>query len=303
MRSREPIPNRYLAPRPTTHRTRLIQDSTLFPAMNAPTPRGRRAVAVLVATLAVLFAPTAAAAQSPSTARPAATTAMRRLSLDEAIRLAETQSEAIAVARASVLRARGQHLQARSQQPPQLTAVGSYARTLKSQFEAFADAGQPAGPPPPPPVCAPEIPPDATDAQRNAALAQAITCPSNAIDFGSVGFGARNQWTLGLNFSQTLFAGGRVTGGIRAAAAGRRAADIEVTAQRAQLALDVAEAYYDAALTDRLVAISDSTLGQTEEVLRLTRLARQRAAGGHPGPEQSRRRIFPPEAVTQSAAR
>jgi outer membrane protein TolC len=243
--------------------------------MNAPTPRGRRAVAVLVATLAVLFAPTAAAAQSPSTARPAATTAMRRLSLDEAIRLAETQSEAIAVARASVLRARGQHLQARSQQLPQLTAVGSYARTLKSQFEAFADAGQPAGPPPPPPVCAPEIPPDATDAQRNAALAQAITCPSNAIDFGSVGFGARNQWTLGLNFSQTLFAGGRVAGGIRAAAAGRRAADIELTAQRAQIALDAAQAYYDAALADRLVAISDSTLVQTEEVLRQTRLARQ----------------------------
>ncbi|MDQ3948843.1 MAG: TolC family protein, partial [Gemmatimonadota bacterium] len=42
-----------------------------------------------------------------------------------------------------------------------------------------------------------------------------------------------------------------------------------------QLTLDVAQAYYDAALADRLVAIADSTLVQTEEVLRQTRLARQ----------------------------
>jgi outer membrane protein TolC len=63
--------------------------------------------------------------------------------------------------------------------------------------------------------------------------------------------------------------------GIRAADAGRRVADIQVTAQRAQLALDVAQTYYDAALADRLVAIADSTLVQTDEVLRQTRLARQ----------------------------
>jgi outer membrane protein TolC len=244
--------------------------------MNANPTRGLRAVAALGASLAVLATPIAAAAQSPPTARPAAAVSARRLALDEAVRLAEAQSEALTIARAGMQRARGQHLQARSQQLPQLNAVGSYARTLKSQFEAFAEASQPVGPPPPPPVCAPEIPENATPEQRNAALAQAITCPSgDGIDFGSVGFGAKNQWTLGLNFSQTLFAGGRVIGGIRAADAGRRAAEIEVTAQRAQIALDAAEAYYDAALADRLVAIADSTLVQTEEVLRQTRLARQ----------------------------
>jgi outer membrane protein len=252
--------------------------------MNSNTARGlgafgaartvaRAAARALVVALAVLALPAASGAQSQPVSG-----ATRRLALDEAIRLAETQSEALAVARAGVLRARGQHLQARSQQLPQLTAQGSYARTLKSQFEAFAAPSEPAGPPPLPHVCAPEIPPDATPEQRSAALAQAITCESGADgipDFSSVGFGARNQWTLGLNFSQTVFAGGRVLGGIRAAAAGRRAADIELTAQRAQLALDVAQAYYDAALADRLVAIADSTLVQTEEVLRQTRLARQ----------------------------
>jgi outer membrane protein len=244
--------------------------------MNANPTRGYRAVAALGATLAVLLIPIAASAQTQQPVRPAATTTARRLALDEAVRLAEAQSEALVIARAGLQRTRGQHLQARSQQLPQLNAVGSYARTLKSQFEAFAEASQPVGPPPPPPVCAPEIPENATPEQRNAALAQAITCSNGqGVDFGSVGFGAKNQWTLGVNFSQTVFAGGRVTGGIRAADAGRRAAEIEVTAQRAQIALDAAQAYYDAALAERLVAIADSTLVQTEEVLRQTRVARQ----------------------------
>jgi len=244
--------------------------------MNATPTRDLRAVVTLVAVLASLAVTHAAGAQSSQAVRPAATSPVRRLALDEAIRLAEAQSEALTIARAGVLRARGQHLQARSQQLPQLSATGSYARTLKSQFEAFAGSSEPVGPPPPPPVCAPLIPPNATPEERNAALAQAITCPGEeGVDFSSVGFGAKNQWTLGLNFSQTVFAGGRVINGIRAASAGRRAANIEVTAQRAQLALDVAQAYYDAALADRLVAIADSTLVQTEEVLRQTRLARQ----------------------------
>jgi outer membrane protein len=242
--------------------------------MTVTQTRGVRAAVALVVTLG-LAAPRLALSQTPQTARPAPT-AVRALSLDEAIRLAESQSEALTIARAGVVRARGQHLQARSEQLPQLSAVGSYARTLKSQFEAFAAPSEPSGPPAPPPVCAPEIPPDATDAERAAALAQAISCSSGeGIDFSSVGFGARNQWTFGLSFSQNVFAGGRVINGIRAASAGRRAADIEVTAQRAQLALDVAEAYFDAALTDRLVALADSTLVQTEEVLRVTRVARQ----------------------------
>jgi outer membrane protein TolC len=106
--------------------------------MTATMTRGLRAVVVLGAALASLATPSAASAQSPQATRPAATASMRRLALDEAIRLAESQSEALTIARAGVLRTRGQQLQARSQQLPQLNAVGSYARTLKSQFEAFA---------------------------------------------------------------------------------------------------------------------------------------------------------------------
>jgi outer membrane protein TolC len=48
-----------------------------------------------------------------------------------------------------------------------------------------------------------------------------------------------------------------------------------MVAQRAQLALDVTQAYFDAVLADRLVTIADTTLSQTEELLRQTSVARQ----------------------------
>jgi outer membrane protein TolC len=59
-----------------------------------------------------------------------------------------------------------------------------------------------------------------------------------------------------------------------AANAGRRSADIELTAQRAQIILDVTQAYYDAALADRLVTITESSYNQTERVFQQTQLAR-----------------------------
>jgi outer membrane protein len=234
---------------------------------------GSLAVAALLATTAA--APLRAQSSTPATPVAAA----RRLSLDEALRMAETQSEAVQIARAGVTRASGQQLQARSQYLPQVSGTASYARTLRSQFSALAGGG--GGPDTGiaalPSVCSPNIPANATPAERNAALAQSVTCaPAGAgIDFTKVGFGARNQWALGLNVSQNVFAGGRIASQNQAANAAARSANIEVTAQRAQLALDVTQAYYDAALADRLVSITESALSQTEEVLRQTRVARQ----------------------------
>ncbi|MGH7688238.1 MAG: TolC family protein, partial [Gemmatimonadaceae bacterium] len=80
---------------------------------------------------------------------------------------------------------------------------------------------------------------------------------------------------LGLSVSQNLFTWGRLTGQRTAAEAGQQVAGIELTAQRAQLALDVTQAYYDAELAQQLVAIADSTLAQTSELLRQTQVARQ----------------------------
>src|SRR5206468_8694215 len=102
------------------------------------------------------------------------------------------------------------------------------------------------------------------------------SCPSSAgFDFSKAGFGAKNQWALGLQVSQNLFTGGRISGQNTATAAQLRSAGIEVAAQRAQVALDVTQAYYDAVLADQLVAIADSSVVETEEVLRQTKLARQ----------------------------
>jgi len=204
--------------------------------------------------------------------------AARQLSLEEALRAAESQSQTIRIARAGLTRAQGQWYTARSQFLPQLTGVASYTRTLASQFQGVS-----VGAPPdtssarPMSLCAPQIAVGATPADIQAALAQASTCQtaSSGFNFSSVGFGAPNQWTFGLNFSQNVFTGGRMSANYRAANASVASATIEVAAQRAQLALDVTQAYYDAALADRLVSIQEAALSQTDEVLRQTRVARQ----------------------------
>ena len=188
-------------------------------------------------------------------------------------------------------RARGQQLQARSQSLPQVGASLTYTRTLASQFSALSNAGPPA-----PPAGTPPAPPDdgtpyyapctrylapagATEAQRLASLETVARCSANTggfpIDFSKVGFGSENQYQLGVQGSLALFSGGRIQAQTRAADAGRTSADIELSAQRAKLALDITEAYFDAVLSDRLVAIAESSLVQTESVLGQTRLARQ----------------------------
>ncbi|HEU4723521.1 MAG TPA: TolC family protein [Gemmatimonadaceae bacterium] len=225
--------------------------------------------------LLAVSSPVIAAAQQPTA--PAAG-AGRALSLDDAIRLAARESEALQIARAGISRASGQLRVARSQYLPQLNSSLSYSRALRSQFEALAGGGgaDTGSTPQPKSLCTPPLPENPTPAERAAALAQATTCPAPAtLDFSRVGFGARNSWTLGLSASQTVFSGGRVSGQNAAAAAARRSAEVELTSQRAQLALDVTQAYFDAVLADRLVGIADTTLAQTEELLRQTTVARR----------------------------
>ena len=232
--------------------------------------------------VALILTPAVAFAQVPTpppTVRMAGT-APRAISLDEAVRLAESQSEQIRIARAGVQRAQGQQYQARSQRLPQLNGSASYTRTLASQFEAIG-GGPPVDttkPAPPPGPCDQYLrDATATTDERLAGLEDANRCALGGnpfSSFGSLGFGAKNQYNLGLAFSQNLFAGGRISGQNQAANAGRRSADIELTAQRAQLRLDVTQAYFDAALADRLVALAESSAVQTENVLRQTRLAR-----------------------------
>jgi outer membrane protein TolC len=232
-----------------------------------------------IGALVVLFvrSPRPLGAQQDTTRQTA--TSARRLSLEDALKAAEGQSAAVQIARAGLTRAEGQRYQARSQYMPQVSAVAIYQRTLNSQFQgiSFGGPADTSSTPRPQAVCAPSIPAGATPAQVQAALAQASTCQAAAggFNFQSVGFGAPNQYTAGLNFSQNIYTGGRISGQYQAARAGSNSAVIEVAAQKAQLALDVTQAYYDAALADKLVSIQESALAQTEEILRQTRVAKQ----------------------------
>ncbi len=205
--------------------------------------------------------------------QPAAQTGAVTLSLDDAVKMAEGQSEAVSVARAGIQRAHGQQLQARSQLLPQIYGSGSYTRTLKSEFSGSGIGSTPdttSAPAAPEPPCDDYLAdPSASVADRLAGLETASRCASGLnpfAAFSSLPFGQANQYNLGMSVSQNLFSGGRIAAQNSAAQAGRRSANIELTTQRAQIILDAAQAYYDAALADRLVAIADASFKQTENV-------------------------------------
>ena len=191
-------------------------------------------ITTLAAIAALSITVSALAQQTTAGGRP--------LSLADALRIAETASEDVGIARAATDRARGEQLRARSEIFPQVFASLDYTRTLASEFEAVA-----------------EQMPDS----------------NGGFDFSALPFGQRNNWTLGVDVQQTLFTGGRVLAQTRMAGAGRRIAETSLASAQAQLVLDVIEAYYNAALAERLVAIAVSTLQQSETTLRHTQLARQ----------------------------
>jgi outer membrane protein TolC len=234
----------------------------------------RTIVALAVILTGWAFGTRSAAAQ--------ATTGAQAISLPDAIRRAEQQSEVVGIARAGATRAEGELLSARSLIFPQLSANAGYTRTLKSQFEGFGGDGsgdtEPDEPAPPGPCRQYLRDASASIEERVGGVEQATRCSlgSSLFDsFGTLPFGQENQWSIGLQLSQPLFSGGRITAGYDVARAGRRAADIEVTAQTAQLTIEVTESYYDAALADRLVEIADSALAQAELALRHVELAHE----------------------------
>jgi outer membrane protein TolC len=201
---------------------------------------------------------------------------IRSLSLEEALALASPASETVALAKVAVDRARGDHYRARSELFPQLTGSVTYARQLKSQFDALFQSSTPdtTTGPPPPTSCDPFTgDPTRPLSERLEALERAVECTTTVnpfAGFSRLPFGRKNTYTLGLSASQVVFDGGRIFGQMKAAAATREAAAIGATAAEAQLVLDVVQAYYDAALSDRLVEIAAATLAQTDTTLSQT---------------------------------
>lgn len=202
----------------------------------------------------------------------------RTLSLDQALTRALPASEAVGMARQAVARARGQEQVARSEFLPQLIGTASYTRTLSSQFSSLERDDAPVDSNAVTSCRRFVADPSNPVEQRVDSLESALNCLTGLNPFAAFGdlpFGQKNQYNFGLQASQILFAGGRVRAQSRSAEALRRSAEIGLTASQAQLTLDVTQAYYDAALADRLLAIARGTLQLADSTLDQTRLARE----------------------------
>lgn len=229
--------------------------------------------------IVILFLLTSAGRLAAQATPASSDTAVRRLSLPQALELAEQRSEAVGLARADVSRNAGLRRQARSGYFPQLSGTASYQRTLRSQFSTFASDTTSTDTTASPARCL-EFTPDPTlpIEQRLDSLESAVSCASRFnpfAAFGTLPFGRENTYRFGLSASQTLFSGGRVGGQVASAEAGVRSAEFGLTAARAQTLLDVTQAYYDAVLDDHLVRIAEATLEQADTTLSQTQLARQ----------------------------
>ena len=205
--------------------------------------------------------------------------AVRQLSLDSAVTLSEGTNEAIGIARAGVLRAGAEVKRTRSVFLPQITGTASYTKTLKSQFSALESGSDTSSSSSSSSSCNKFVanPANPID-QRVDSLESEVACLSTANPFSAfkdLPFGRPNEYDLGLQGSWVLWNGMQNIGDHDAALAGRRSADVELTAQQAQNLLTVSEAYYDALLADRLWIIADSALVQADRTLNETKLAAQ----------------------------
>ena len=235
------------------------------------------------------MASVAAYAQTPTPVPPGP------LTLEQVLALAEPRSEGVAIAQAGVQRAEGEQIRARSGGLPQLSLTAAYDRALASEFEGVFDVSGP--------TCSPfALNPTAPVEARLAEIERAIDCGAvGGGDFfgsGSSGdsdnlndlpFGRKNTFRVLLSFSQNLYSGGRVGAQKEVAALGHESAGHTLTTARGQLLYDVAQAYYDAVLSDRLVAIAAATLEQAGATLRQTQAGFE--AGTQPEFEVLRARV------------
>jgi outer membrane protein TolC len=221
------------------------------------------AVLILIVTIAHI----ARAQARPAIARDTVThdslgvASARPLSLEAAIFAGSQSSEAVRIATSATIRAHGQRLSALSAYLPRLSGSANYSRPLPT----------PGG-------------------SGLASLTRDSSGAPNALgaDLARSGIGAANIYTLGMNASFALLSPGR--GDRRnAASAAARSAEIEVTAQRAQVIVDVTSAYYASVLADELLDIADSSLAQSERALEQTRA--QRIVGDKSGYELLRAKV------------
>jgi outer membrane protein len=163
-----------------------------------------------------------------------------RLTLDAALHQALEQSFAMRLARADRAEANGQVREALSAALPQLTSSITYTRQFASIYQGVA-----------------------SDTSSLGKL------------FQNTPFGAPNLWSVQLQATQILWEGGKVGAGLAAAKAVRQAASLNQSETAADVTFQVTQAYWNAALQDRLLAIVVDNLDRARRQLRQVRLFRQ----------------------------
>lgn len=196
----------------------------------------RNAVAVVLGT--VLLA-SGAAAQVAGEADMEEPPVGEGLSLREAVNRALATSEEVRTAQARRALAESQVVQARSGALPQVNANVSYNRTLASIFDDFSFS----------------MPGDS------------LQPPPDEFEDGELflPFGQRNTWVASLSVSQPIYSGGRLSTGLDIARHVRRAAELELQEARADIALQVRNAYFQAVLASELVGISEEAFALADE--------------------------------------
>ena len=216
------------------------------------------------------------------------------LTLEQVLALAEPRSESVAIAQFGVRRAEGEQVRARSGRYPQLSAAASYDRALASEFEGVFDTTSSGT------GCAPfSLNSQGPIEARVAEIERAIDCGAvgsgffggggTSGDLSDLPFGRKNTWRASLTFSQNLYSGGRLGAQADVANLGQETAGLALTTARAQMLYEVTQAYYDAVLSDRLVAIAAATLEQAGSTLKQTQAGFE--AGTQPEFEVLRARV------------
>ncbi|HEX5107604.1 MAG TPA: TolC family protein [Vicinamibacterales bacterium] len=226
-----------------------------------------------VLCLCVLAGASSAAAQALPPQLPGG-----QLTLEQVLEIAQARSEAVAIARAGIDRADADRIRARSGLLPTLSLSAGYDRSLASEFEGVF-SGSSSTP------CAPfTLNPQGSIDARVAEIERAIDCGAVGSSFfgggssagngttegglGDLPFGRTNTWRATLTFSQNIYSGGRNGAQTAVAAAERTAAGLALRTTTGQLVFDATQAYFDAALSARLVEIAQATLDQADATLR-----------------------------------
>jgi outer membrane protein TolC len=180
------------------------------------------------------------------------TASAESFTLEEALRRARSASEDVEVAESAVDAARGDTATARSGLLPSVSANASYSHMFASEYETrFEDMG-------------------------------------GADAFGDI-FAQADTWRAGVSLTQPIWSGGRTRAQMKLATSGRELAAVGLESARASVTLAAAQAWYDAALADRLVEIASEALAQAETTLSHAQLAHE--VGRQPEFELLRARV------------